>query len=248
MEDYILECCVDSVESALAAEKGGANRLELCGNLIIGGTTPDINLFLAVREKVNIKIHVLIRPRFGDFCYTNEEFNIIKRDIEMFKNHGADGVVIGILNEDGSLNIDQMKELISAAGDMSITLHRAFDVCRDPFEALEDSKKLGIHTILTSGQKDNCFDGKELIRQLIEKSVGAVDILVGGGVEDSIIKELVEVTKARSFHMSGKIELDSAMIYRKEGVNMGLPLMSEYKILRTDAAKIQKVKNFLDFV
>lgn len=248
MKDYILECCVDSVESALAAEKGGANRLELCGNLIIGGTTPDINLFLAVREKVNIKIHVLIRPRFGDFCYTNEEFNIIKRDIEMFKNHGADGVVIGILNEDGSLNIDQMKELISAAGDMSITLHRAFDVCRDPFEALEDSKKLGIHTILTSGQKDNCFDGKELIRQLIKRSGGTVDILVGGGVEDSIIKELVETTKARSFHMSGKVELDSAMIYRKEGVNMGLPLMCEYKILRTDAAKIQKVKDFLDFV
>ncbi len=245
IKDYILECCVDSVESAIAAGVGGANRLELCGNLIIGGTTPDINLFLAIREKVPLKIHVLIRPRFGDFCYTDEEFSIMKKDIEMFKEHGADGVVIGALNQDGSLNIGEMKELVSAAGDMSVTLHRAFDVCRDPFKTLQEAKNLGIQTILTSGQKNNCFDGKELIKQLVEKADGKLDILVGSGVKDTIIKEMAAVTKAKSFHMSGKVELDSAMTYRKEDVSMGLPLMSEYTIFRTDANEIAKVKNAL---
>lgn len=245
MNDYILECCVDSVESAIEAQKGGADRLELCGNLIIGGTTPDINLFLAVREKVAIKMHVLVRPRFGDFCYTGEEFSIMKKDIELFRKNGADGIVIGVLNEDGSLNTGRMKELISAAGDMNVTLHRAFDVCSDPFKALQDAKSLGINTILTSGQKNSCFDGKELLRQLVEKAGGDIDIMVGGGVRDTVIEELAVITKAKSFHMSGSVKLDSPMVYRKEGVSMGLPVLSEYTIMRTDKNEIAKVKNFL---
>lgn len=245
MEDYILECCVDSVESAIEAQKGGADRLELCGNLIIGGTTPDINLFLAVREKVSLKIHVLIRPRFGDFCYTDEEFNIMIKDVEMFIKSGADGVVIGALTEEGSLNTGRMKELVLAAGDRSVTLHRAFDVCRDPFQTLQDAKNLGIQTILTSGQKNNCLDGKELIRQLVDKAAGEIDIMVGGGVRDTIVEELVRVTKAKSYHMSGSVKLDSSMTWRKEGVSMGLPLMSEFTIIRTDENEISKVKKLL---
>ena len=158
MINYVLECCVDSVESAVAAQAGGANRLELCANLVIGGTTPDINLYLAVREKVSIKINVLIRPRFGDFCYTGEEFGIIKKDVEMFRKYGADGVVIGVLREDGSLDMARMKELMDAAGDMSVTLHRAFDVSRDPFQTLKDAEDLHIGTILTSGQKNTCYE------------------------------------------------------------------------------------------
>lgn len=245
MKDYILECCVDSVESAIEAQKGGAERLELCGDLIVGGTTPGINLFLSVREKVKIKIHVLIRPRFGDFYYTDEEFQIMKKDIELFRNSGADGVVIGVLNKDGSLDTGRMQELISAAGDMSITLHRAFDVCREPFQTLEDAKKLGVHTILSSGQKNSCFDGRELLSQLVEKAADDIDIMVGGGVRSTIIEELVKVTKAKSYHMSGSVKLDSEMVYRKENVNMGLPMISEFTIIRTDANEIAKVTKFL---
>ena len=245
MKDYILECCVDSVESAVAAQAGGANRLELCANLVIGGTTPDINLFLAVREKVSIKINVLIRPRFGDFCYTGEEFGIIKKDVEMFGKYGADGVVIGVLREDGSLDTARMKELTDAAGDMSVTLHRAFDVSRDPFQTLKDAEDLHIGTILTSGQKNTCYEGRELLGQLVEKTAGKVDILVGSGVNSAQIAELAAVTKTKSFHLSGKVNVESAMTYRKEDVSMGLPLMSEYTIFRTDADEIAKVRDIL---
>nr|WP_319489948.1 copper homeostasis protein CutC [uncultured Caproiciproducens sp.] len=245
MKDYILEGCVDSVESAVAAQAGGANRLELCGNLVIGGTTPDINLFLAVREKVSIKINVLIRPRFGDFCYTEEEFGIVKKDVEMFRKHGADGVVIGVLKEDGNLDVLRMKELMEAAGGMSVTLHRAFDVCRDPFQTLKDAENLHIQTILTSGQKNSCYEGRELIGQLVAKTAGKVDILVGSGVNSAMIEELAAATKAKSFHLSGKVNAESAMTYRKEDVSMGLPLMSEYKIYRTDASEIAKVRDVL---
>ena len=138
MKDYMLEVCVDSVESAIAAQRGGAKRLELCGNLIIGGTTPTPALFRAVKAAVDIKIHVLIRPRFGDFCYTDAEFAIIREEVRQFRELGADGVVIGILRPDGSLNMEQMGELIREAGGMQITLHRAFDVCSDPMRALEE--------------------------------------------------------------------------------------------------------------
>ena len=128
VKEYILEACVDSVESAMAAVEGGADRLELCGNLIIGGTTPGPWLFDEIRKRSDIRIHALIRPRFGDFCYTDAEFSMIKHAVEDFRKMGAEGVVFGVLKPDGTLNMEQMKELMEAAGDMSVTLHRAFDV------------------------------------------------------------------------------------------------------------------------
>ena len=126
MKDYILETCVDSVESAMAAAEGGADRLELCSNLIIGGTTPGPWLFEEIRKRSDIRIHALIRPRFGDFCYTDAEFSMIRNAVKDFRKMGAEGVVVGILKPDGTLNMEQMKELMDAAGDMSVTLHRAF--------------------------------------------------------------------------------------------------------------------------
>lgn len=246
MEKYILECCVDSVESAMEAEKGGANRIELCSALVIGGLSPSKALFEKVKENVNIKIHVLLRPRFGDFCYTQFEHEIIKQEIRMFKELGADGVVIGTLNPDGSLNMEQMQELVEEANGMSITLHRAFDMSADPFKTLEDVKQLGIHTILTSGQRNSCIDGKELLGELVEKADGKVDILIGGGVDVSVIPMLYESTKATSYHMSGKVTLDSGMEYRKEDVSMGVASMSEYQIWRTSAERVALVKQVLD--
>lgn len=161
MKEYILEACVDSVESAMAAVEGGADRLELCGNLIIGGTTPGPWLFDEIRKRSDIRIHALIRPRFGDFCYTDAEFSMIKHAVEDFRKMGAEGVVFGVLKPDGTLNMEQMKELMEAAGDMSVTLHRAFDVCVDPIETMEQAISLGINTILTSGQRNVCLQGAD---------------------------------------------------------------------------------------
>ena len=133
----------DSVESALAAVKGGANRLELCSNLVIGGTTPSQWLYEEIRKESDIRIHALIRPRFGDFCYTDHEFEIIRNEVRMSRKLGAEGVVIGILCPDGTLNMEEMEKLMEDAGDMSVTLHRAFDVCRNPYETFEQAKRLG---------------------------------------------------------------------------------------------------------
>lgn len=246
MKDYILEACVDSVESALAAAQGGATRLELCSNLIIGGTTPSPWLFKEIRKHSDIRIHALIRPRFGDFCYTDSEFSIIKQAVADFRELGAEGVVIGILKPDGTLNMEQMKELMDAAGDMSVTLHRAFDVCADPYQALEQAIELGIDTILTSGQKNVCTEGAELLKELVEKSGDRITIQVGSGVSAEVIRQMYPLTHARAYHMSGKVALDSVMEYRKEGVNMGLPTLSEFEVWRTDADKIREAKMVLE--
>ena len=246
MKEFILESCVDSVESALAAAKGGATRLELCSNLVIGGTTPSRWLYEEIRKESDIRIHALIRPRFGDFCYTDHEFHMIRNEVRMFRELGAEGVVIGILRPDGTLNKEEMEILMEEAGGMSVTLHRAFDVCVNPYEAFEQAKRLGIDTILTSGQKNNCRAGKELLRELVAMEHGEITVQVGSGVDADAIRELAPYTGAHAFHLSGKVVLDSPMIYRKEGVNMGLPSLSEFEIFRTDPEKIREARKVLE--
>ena len=246
MKEYILEACVDSVESAMAAVQGGASRLELCSNLIIGGTTPGPWLFDEIRKRSDIRIHALIRPRFGDFCYTDAEFAMIKSAVQDFRKMGAEGVVIGILKPDGTLHMEQMKELMEAAGDMSVTLHRAFDVCVDPIETMEQAISLGINTILTSGQRNVCLQGAELLKELQERSQGRVTIQAGSGVNAEVIRQLYPMTGVKAYHMSGKRTIDSEMKYRKEGVNMGLPLLSEYEVWRTDEENIRAAKKVLE--
>lgn len=246
MTDFILEACVDSVESALAAARGGASRLELCGSLVIGGTTPNPWLFQEIRKHTDIRIHVLIRPRFGDFCYTNEEFVLIREAVKEFRKLGAEGVVIGCLKPDGTMNMEQMKILMEEAEGMSVTLHRAFDVCADPYETMEQAISLGIDTILTSGQKNVCTLGTDLLRELVEKSAGRIKIQVGSGVNAAVIREIYPKTGATAFHMSGKKTLDSEMKYRKEGVNMGLPSLSEFEVWRTDETAIREARQVLD--
>ena len=188
MKEYILEACVDSVESAMAAVAGGADRLELCSNLIIGGTTPGPWLFEEIRNRSDIRIHALIRPRFGDFCYTDAEFSVIKKAVEDFRKIGAEGVVFGILKPDGTLNMEQMKELMEAAGDMSVTLHRAFDVCVDPLDTMEQAISLGIDTILTSGQRNTCLQGAGLLKELQDKDV---DTLILGCTHYPLIRSTI---------------------------------------------------------
>ena len=224
-EKTVLEVCTDSIESAIAAKKGGADRIELCSNLIIGGTTPDTKMYRIIQNEAGIPARILIRPRFGDFCYSKYEKELILEQIQAFREEGAQGVVIGALLPDGSFDLEFMEECMKAAGKCKVTCHRAFDMCRDPFEALEALINLGVDTLLTSGQEPSA--------------------LAGAGVSDAVIKPLYE-KGIRHFHLSAKIELESAMKYRNTRVSMGLPGMSEYMIWQTDDKKVRSARMVLD--
>ena len=244
MTNLILECCVDSVESALAAKEGGAERLELCAALMIGGISPSLALFEQVKANCDLPVRVLLRPRFGDFLYSEHEFQILKREVELFREAGAEGVVIGCLREDGDLHREQMQELMNKAGDMKVTLHRAFDVCADPIKTYGQARELGIDTILTSGQKRECLMGMPLLQKLcdLQKEVGAPRIMAGAGVTPDVIRQFRAQTDIASYHLSAKKVVNSGMHYRKEDVPMGLPIMDEYSIFRTDSKTVAEAK------
>ena len=249
MNKYTLEICVDSVESAINAQKGGATRLELCSNLIIGGTTPTKSLFEEVRKNVNIPINVLIRPRFGDFLYSKSEIEIIKNEIRMFREMGADGIVVGILTKEGEIDLENMKSFISEAQNIPVTFHRAFDVCKNPLEAFYELKKIGVKAILTSGQEENCLKGKQLLKKLVERSnkdnKNKIEIIVGAGLNILNVGEIKNFTGANNFHFSGKKVRKSGMEYKKQDINMGIKGFSEFEILETDEKIVQEVSEYL---
>lgn len=241
MNEPLIEGCVDSWASAMAAARAGADRLELCANLSIGGTTPSPALFRQVRRDCAVRINVLIRPRFGDFLYSEAEAEEMREEIRMFRDLGADGVVIGALRPDGTLDMESMKRLIDCAGAMEITLHRAFDMTRDPAEALEDAVRLGCRTILTSGQAESALAGREVLGAVFRQAAGRLDIMAGGGVRKEQIRTLCDAAGIRVFHTTGRRgPLDSGMVYRKPGVSMGLPSLSEYELWRTDEAEFRE--------
>lgn len=244
-EEYLLEVCVDSVESAIAAKEGGGDRLELCSSLITGGITPSISLFTQIKKYVELPIHVLIRPRFGDFLYSQYEYEVMKEDIRAFRLAGAEGVVIGCLQSDGTIDKKQMKGLLQETGGMRVTLHRAFDMVEDPKEALKVVKELGIDTILTSGQEDACYDGRSLLEDLVELAGEDVTILAGSGVTPHVIDQMLEETKVRNFHMSGKEIVNSQMQYRNDKVHMGIDAMSEYEMFLTHSENVRAAKEIL---
>lgn len=214
---YLLEVCADSVRSAVEAQAGGADRIELCSGLVIGGLSPSVAMFEQVKKNVDIPVRVLLRPRFGDFCYDGYEFETLKEEVCLFREAGADGVVIGILKPDGRLDTDRMKELVECAKSESksgkrpcaVTFHRAFDVCRSPYEALRQCIELGIDTILTSGQKDSAWNGRELLKELVREAAGEIEILAGAGISPEVIGKLADYAGVTSFHMSGKKVTDS---------------------------------------
>ena len=236
MNKPLIEACVDSYASCRAATLGGADRLELCAHLIIGGCTPSPVVFKQVqRDCPNVKINVLIRPRFGDFLYTDIEMEEMCEEIKIFRDLGANGVVIGALTPDGDLDMEKMKRMMECAGDMDVTLHRAFDMTRDPYETLERAIELGCKTILTSGQMQDVVAGKELLKEIYAKADGRIDIMAGCGVKKWNIQEIHDYTGIKVFHTTGrKGALDSGMKYRKSTVAMGLPSLSEYEIWQTD--------------
>ena len=208
----ILEICVDSAASAIAAQDGGADRIELCSALAIGGISPSPALFRQVKENTALEVRVLLRPRAGDFCYDEYEFRQLREEVEMFRKLGADG----------TLNVEQMKELVRLAGTMKVTMHRAFDVCSNPMETMETCIQLGIDTILTSGQKSSAMEGWKLLAELTERAAGRIEILAGAGITPEVIRQLYSMTGITSYHMSGKKVQDSRMEFRREGVPMGI--------------------------
>ena len=235
MNSPLIEGCVDSYASAMAAARGGADRLELCANLAIGGTTPSRALFKQVRRDCAVRINVLIRPRFGDFLYSEAELEEMEEEIKAFRDLGANGAVIGVLTPEGALDEERMRRLTDAAGGMDVTLHRAFDMTRDPFAALEAAVRLGCRTILTSGQARSALEGAEVLRELTLRAAGRIGIMAGCGVRRENIRAIHERAGVWAFHTTGRsAPLESGMIYRKPGVSMGLPSLSEYELWRTD--------------
>ncbi len=200
----LLEICVENFESALTAEKAGADRIELCVDLFSGGLTPDFDLLKSVKEKLKIPVHVMIRPRAGDFFYSVAEFEQMKKEIEIAKQLNADGVVFGVLTADKKIDVERTKELVELSRPKKVTFHRAFDEATAPFEALENIIECGADILLTSGQKEKAFDGAELIRQLNLRSNGRVEIMVGSGITDKNILEIAEKARIKSFHGSAK--------------------------------------------
>lgn len=240
----LLEVCVDSYESAKIAAEHGADRLELCANLLIGGTSPSPFLIEAV-QSLNVPVRVLLRPRFGDFLYTPMELELLRREVESCRALGVDGVVIGVLTADGRLDREALAALTDAAGPLHKTLHRAFDVCRDPFEGLEDAVALGFDTILTSGQQATALEGADLLRDLHAAAKGRVTLMGGSGVNLKTLPQLLQKTPLDTFHMSAKTTVDSPMTFRKPGVPMGLPMAGEYERFYADGAAIEQAKALL---
>lgn len=218
---YKLEICANSVASCIEAQKGGAYRVELCAGIPEGGTTPSYGEMVMARDLLDIKLYVIIRPRGGDFLYSEIEHKAMLKDIEAAKGIGVDGVVIGCLTAEGDVDMDRNRELIEAAGDMGVTFHRAFDKCRDPKEALEKIIELGCERILTSGQKPKAEDGVPLLKEIIEQAGDRIIIMPGSGVNEDNISYIASETGAKELHISARTPVKSKMIFRKEDVSMG---------------------------
>ena len=250
----VLEVCVDSTASALAAKRGGADRLELCADLIVGGTTPSLTLVQQVKAETGLPVRAMLRPRFGDFCYDSYELAQMEQLAAELVEAGADGIVTGVLTPEGALDAGAMQPIYAAARKaaekagrpVACTLHRAFDVCVDPFAALETARSMGLCTILTSGQAASAPQGAALLRQLTEQAGKDVEILAGAGVSAQNIPVLAAQTGVRAFHLSGKQVLQSRMTFRREGVPMGLPGFSEFEVWRTSEANIRAARQALD--
>ena len=245
----ILEICVDSLASARAAIASGADRLELCSALAVGGLTPYTALLRQIRAESAIPVRCLMRPRAGDFLYTTEELELLRQQILELKAAEADGFVIGCLTPEGVLDKEAMKPLVEACGNHGITLPRCVDVSADLEQTYRDAMELGIDTVLTSGGASSCSTGKETIKNLIalRDALLGPEVLIGAGVNASIIAQFRdEIPGSCAFHMSGKVDLESRMQFRRNGVPMGLPGLDEWHIQQTSAEAVKAARSALD--
>lgn len=208
-KDFEIEICAGNIESVLTSDMGGADRVELCENLFEGGTTPSLGSIVLSKEKCSLDVFVIIRPREGDFVYSEIEFEVMLKDIQSAVEIGADGIVIGCLKPDGTVDFEMCSRLIEAAKGLPVTFHRAFDLTPDPFEALDTIKSLGVNRILTSGQKNKAVDGIELIRELQENAGTNLKIMPGSGIDESNILKIASKTGVNSFHASLREDVET---------------------------------------
>jgi len=201
-ETYVLEIATSDFETTRSAFEGGADRIELCANLNEGGTTPSYGTIFQCRENFDVLLYPIIRPRGGDFLYTDDEYEIMLHDVKLCKQSGCDGIVIGLLNEDGTIDIKRTAALVDIAYPMGVTFHRAFDRCRNAFEALEQLVQIGCERILTSGQQATVNEGMELIAELNKIADHRIIIMPGSGVRKENIRLLAEKTGCKEFHSS----------------------------------------------
>ncbi|MDD3205190.1 MAG: copper homeostasis protein CutC [Lachnospiraceae bacterium] len=245
-QEFLLEAVVDSIDSALKSVEAGADRLELCANMIMGGTTPTLPLFKEIQKQCEAKIDVVIRPRCGDYYYSATEFQLMLAEIREFKKAGADGIIIGALQPNGSLDFPQMQRMILSAGKMKVTLNRAFDVCKDPYQTLKEAKELSIRRIITSGQKATSIEGMELIKGLVKACDDKMQMVVNCGLDGSVIRQIYKETGAIQYRVMGMAEAESKMIYRNMDVYTGMPGFSEYVKLETNEKRIKDAAEILE--
>jgi copper homeostasis protein len=217
----LIEVCVDSVEGAVAAEKGGAKRVELCSALLEGGLTPSAGAIALARKRIAIGLHVILRPRGGDFLYSEAEHEVMLEDVDTAKSLGADGVVIGALTAEAEVDVTRTRELLSKARPLPVTFHRAFDMTRDPFEALETLVSLGIDRVLTSGQEESALEGLELLRELVTRAGDRIVVMPCGGIHEKNIVKVARETRAKELHVTGFVDSESGMRFRNPRVYMG---------------------------
>jgi copper homeostasis protein len=239
----ILEICAGSVESAVAARDGGAHRIELCAALEVGGVTPSAGLIAEARKVEGLILNVIIRPRGGDFLYNEYEVACMEEDIRTCKRLGVDGVVIGALTADGDIDTATCKRLIDAANGMSITFHRAFDMCRDPQKALEELITLGCNRVLTSGQAPTAEAGIDLLGKLVKQANGRIIIMPGCGVNSKNAAKTLKATGANEIHASARKSVGSGMQFRNSSVSMGNSDSDEYARKETDVNEVRAIVN-----
>ncbi len=245
--EIIVEVCVDSLESAIAAERGGARRVELCGSLVEGGVTPSAGLIATTRQKVSIGLHVMIRPRAGDFCYTSDEFEVMRRDVLMAKQLGADGVVFGVLDQDANVDIERTRALVDLARPLNTTYHRAFDMSADLLVSLKQVAETGADRILTSGGAATAIEGTATLRSLVEAANGRTIIMACGGIDHQNVQSVLEKTSVREVHVGLRTPIESPMRYRNNAISMGPFRGNEYQrfvVLEENVARLVQAGSF----
>ncbi len=230
-----------NIASVAEAIKGGADRIELCASPGDGGTTPSAGMIQMAKAISPVPVYVMIRPRGGDFLYDTEEYEVMKRDIGYAKAQLADGIVLGILTPDGEIDKRRCKELVRLARPMEVTCHRAFDMTRDPIQALRDCIEVGFDRILTSGQQASVADGLELLRRLVKEAANNIVVMPGAGITEANAAKVVSVSRASEIHISGKVFTESEMIFRNPAVSMGND-PREYQKLMVSAARVRQIK------
>ncbi len=239
---FELEICAGNIQSVIAADKGGADRVELCDNLIEGGTTPSLGTISLAKDLSEIDVFPIIRPRGGDFVYDDVEQEIMLRDVKIAVEHGADGIVIGALKSDGNINYDLCCKLIEVAKGIPITFHRAFDHCRNPFDALDILLKMGVKRLLTSGQQNTAIEGADLIAELQHRAGKQLVVMAGSGVDENNINELATKTHVKAFHASLRCVYKQETVFSRNEVRFnGTKDLKENQLMVSSLERIKRV-------